>query len=86
MGQVGPGIRMVWVIWTNGWFVIPLGLLIWHKRGHLPPGVRRYRTKHELARILLWTLHVRGVRSGLHVSYLLCDGWYGTQVNLRLFQ
>lgn len=35
---------------------------------------------------MLWTLHARGLRGGLHVSYLLCDGWYGTKANLRLFQ
>lgn len=40
-GKVIPGLRMVWVIWTNGLLVIPLGFLVWHKQGHLPPGVRR---------------------------------------------
>ena len=85
-GQVVPGIRMVWVIWTNGLLVIPLGFLIWHKRGHLPEEVRRYRTKNELARVLLWTLHAKGLQGGLHVSYLLFDGWYCTKANLRLFQ
>lgn len=85
-GKVVPGMRMVWVIWTNGLLVIPLGFLLWHKQGYVPSGVRRYRTKHELAQALVWTLHARGLRSGLHVSYLLCDGWYCTQDNLRRFQ
>ena len=85
-GQVVPGIRLVWAIWTNGLLVIPLGFLIWHKRGHLPPGVRRYRTKQELAQALLWVLHTKGLQSGLHVSYLLCDGWYCTKANLARFQ
>jgi hypothetical protein len=85
-GKVVPGIRLMWVIWTNGWLVIPVGFLCWHKEGHWPPGIRRYRTKHERAQALVWTLHVRGLRGGLPVSYLRCDGWYGTQGNLRRFQ
>jgi hypothetical protein len=30
-GKVVPGMRLVWVIWTNGLLVIPLGVLLWHK-------------------------------------------------------
>ena len=41
-----------------------------------------YRTKNELARVLVWRL----VRRGLPVEFVLFDNWYAAEDNFRLFE
>jgi hypothetical protein len=42
----------------------------------------RYRTKNELARVLVWRL----VRRGLPVEFVLFDNWYAAHDNFKLFE
>ncbi len=51
------------------------------RRVRLATGVR-YRTKNELARVLVWRL----VRRGLPVEFVLFDNWYAAEENFRLFE
>jgi hypothetical protein len=72
------GQRMVVVIWTNGLFCLPVAFAFWHHRLF----VRRYRTKNELARVLVyWT-----VRHHIPCTYLTFDNWYASKHNLKFFK
>lgn len=51
------------------------------RRVRLATGAR-YRTKNELARVLVWRL----VRRGLPVQFVLFDNWYAARDNFRLFE
>ena len=77
------GIRVVVLLWSNGTFAIPVAFLVWHK--HLDPmpsfAPRRYRSKNELARILVYWVH----RKGLRFCVLTFDAWYAKEENLLLF-
>lgn len=69
--------RLVLVLWSNGYFRIPVGYALWHKKGNR----RKYRTKNEIARTLVkWCLH-----SGMKPSYIVFDNWYASKENMRLF-
>jgi hypothetical protein len=69
--------RIVVVIWTNGIICIPVAFAFWHHRDF----VRRYRTKNQIARILIYYV----VRCHIPFSYLAFDNWYASKQNLRLF-
>ena len=69
--------RIVVVIWTNGIIYIPIAFVFWHHRDF----VRRYRTKNQLARILIYYV----VRHGIPFSYLTFDNWYASKQNLVFF-
>ena len=69
--------RIVVIIWTNGLIYIPVAFAFWHHRDF----VRKYRTKNQIARTLIY--HV--VRSGISFSYLAFDNWYASKENLRFF-
>jgi hypothetical protein len=69
--------RIVVVIWTNGVIYIPVAFAFWHHRDF----VRRYRTKNQIARILIHYV----VRHGVPFSYLTFDNWYASKQNLRFF-
>ena len=70
------GTRLVVLIWTDGFFRIPVGFAVWHKRGARP----KYRTKNEIARTLLrWAVH-RGIRP----EYVAFDNWYASKENMKL--
>ena len=69
--------RIVVVIWTNGFIYIPLAFAFWHQRDF----VRRYRTKNQIARILIYYV----VRHDIPFSYLTFDNWYASKQNLRFF-
>jgi hypothetical protein len=72
------GMRVVVLLWTDGWLRLPVAFTVWHKKGS---GLRRYRSKNELARLLVrWVL-----RRGLRPSYVTFDAWYASQQNLRCF-
>jgi hypothetical protein len=71
------GQRLVVLIWTNGVLCVPVAVAFWHHRDF----VRTYRTKNQLARILVyWT-----VRHHIPCTYLTVDNWYASKQNLRLF-
>jgi uncharacterized membrane protein SirB2 len=69
--------RIVVVIWTNGIVYIPVAFAFWHHRDF----VRKYRTKNQIARILVYYV----VRHGIAFSYLTFDNWYAGKQNLRFF-
>jgi hypothetical protein len=69
--------RIVVVIWTNGVVYIPVAFAFWHHRDF----VRKYRTKNEIARILIYYV----VRHHIPFSYLTFDNWYASKQNLRFF-
>lgn len=69
--------RIVVVIWTNGAIYIPVAFAFWHHRDF----VRRYRTKNQIARILIYYV----VRHHIPFSYLAFDNWYASKQNLRFF-
>ena len=69
--------RIVVVIWTNGFIYIPVAFAFWHHRDF----VRKYRTKNQIARILIYYV----VRHHIPFSYLTFDNWYASKQNLRFF-
>jgi len=69
--------RIVVIIWTNGAIYIPVAFAFWHHRDF----VRKYRTKNQIARILVYYV----VRHGIPFSYLAFDNWYASKENLRFF-
>jgi len=69
--------RIVVVIWTNEAIYIPVAFAFWHHRDF----VRKYRTKNQIARILIYYV----VRHGIPFSYLTFDNWYASKQNLRFF-
>jgi len=77
------GIRVVVLLYSNGTLAIPVAFLVWHKKQNpMPPfAPRRYRSKNELARILVYWVY----RKGLRFSVLTFDAWYSKEENLLLF-
>ena len=76
LGRNVLGTRIVVLLWTDGFWRIPVGFAVWHKKGARP----KYRTKNELARTLLrWAIH-----RGLRPEYVAFDNWYASRENLRL--
>lgn len=69
--------RIILVMWTNGVIYIPLAFAFWHQRDF----VTRYRTKNQIARILIYWV----VRHNISFSYLTFDNWYASKQNLRFF-
>jgi hypothetical protein len=68
--------RLVVLLWTDGFWRIPVGFAVWHKKGARP----KYRSKNELARTLLrWAIH-RGIRP----EYVTFDNWYASRGNMKL--
>jgi len=68
------GYRLVVVLWTNGVWKIPVAFAFWHKKGARP----QYRSKNEIARVLLrWVLH-----QGIRPDYLAFDAWYASRENI----
>ena len=69
--------RLVVVLWSNGYFRIPVGYALWHKKG----ARKKYRTKNEIARTLVkWSC-----RKGIRPGYIVFDGWYASKENMKLF-
>jgi hypothetical protein len=71
------GQRLVVLIWTNGVLCVPVAVAFWHHRDF----VRRYRTKNQLARLLVYW----AVRHHILCPYLTFDNWYASKQNLRCF-
>lgn len=76
-------IRLVVLLWTDSIIKIPVGVSVWHKSNskYLKEKNQRYRTKNELARILVYKV----IRKGLRFDYLTFDSWYSGIDNLRFF-
>ena len=69
--------RLVVLLWSNRFISIPVAFAFWHHRDF----VKTYRTKNEIARILIyWT-----VCHGIGFSYLTFDNRYASKQNLRFF-
>jgi len=77
------GIRVVVLLYSNGILAVPTAFLIWHKKQNPMPDFapRRYRSKNELAQILVYWVY----RKGLRFSVLTFDAWYAKEENLMLF-
>ena len=77
------GIRVIVLVWSNGILNIPVAFLTWHKNQNPMPSFapRRYRSKNDLARILIYWVY----RKGLRFSVLTFDAWYSKEENLMLF-
>ncbi len=71
------GQRLVVLIWTNGVFCVPISFVVWHHRLF----VRTYRTKNQLARLLIYW----AVRHRIPCTYLTFDNWYASKQNLKFF-
>lgn len=70
------GQRLVMVIWTDGFWRIPVAFAFWHKKGARP----KYKTKNEIARALLqWVVH-----KGIRPEYVTFDNWYASKENIRM--
>jgi hypothetical protein len=70
------GTRLVVLLWTDGFWRIPVGFAVWHKEGARP----KYRSKNELARTLLrWAIH-----KGIRPEYVTFDNWYASKGNMKL--
>ena len=70
------GQRLVVLIWSDGFWRIPVAFAFWHKKSARP----KYRTKNEIARTLLtWVVH-----HGLKPDYVTFDNWYASKKNFRL--
>lgn len=70
------GSRLVVLLWTDGFFRIPVAFAFWHKKGARP----KYRTKNEIARTLLrWAIH-----KGIRPEYVTFDNWYASKENMKL--
>jgi SRSO17 transposase len=76
-------VRVVVLCWTNGLVKIPIFFLLWHKKGslYLKEHHQRYRTKNELARILVYL----ALRKGVPFQYLLFDSWYAGTAHLKWY-
>lgn len=76
-------LRVVVLCWTNGLIKIPVAFALWHKKdcAYLQETGSKFRTKNQLARLLVWKV----VRKGLPFDYLVFDCWYTSVENLKLF-
>jgi hypothetical protein len=77
-------LRLVVVAWSNGTVCIPVAFALYYKRDH--PDVlteqQRFRTKNQLAQILVYQIR----KKGLHFDYLVFDSWYASAENFLFFQ
>ena len=70
------GTRIVVLVWSDGFFRIPVGFAVWHKKGARPV----YRSKNDLARLLLrWAIHRK-----IKPEYVTFDNWYASKENMKL--
>ena len=73
--------RVVLLLWTNGYIKLPVGYALWHKKNSafLTERGLDYRTKNELAMELV----TRAVECHIQFEYLSFDSWYASRANLR---
>ena len=76
-------LRLVVVAWSNGTICIPVAFALYYKKDH--PYVlskqQRFRTKNQLAQILVYQIK----KQGLQFDYLVFDSWYASAENFRFF-
>jgi hypothetical protein len=76
-------LRLVVVAWSNGTICIPVAFALYYKKNH--PYVltqqRRFRTKNQLAQILVYQI----MKKGLHFDFLVFDSWYASAENFLFF-
>jgi SRSO17 transposase len=70
------GHRVVVILWSDGFWKMPVAFGLWHKEGFRP----KYRTKNEIARTLLRWVVVKGIRP----EYVAFDNWYASKENMKL--
>jgi hypothetical protein len=76
LGRNVLGSRIVVLLWSDGYWRIPVAFSFWHKKG----ARSKYRTKNEIARTLLgWA-----IQKGLRPEYVTFDNWYASKENMRL--
>ena len=82
-GKNIPCVRVVVLCWTNGIIKIPVSFLLWHKKNsiYLEENNKKYRTKNELARIMVYLAS----RNNLRFDYLLFDSWYAGAEHLKWY-
>lgn len=73
--------RVVFLIWSNGFIKLPVGFTLWHKansasllENNLP-----YKSKNQLARELIQ----KAINSRIPFDYITFDCWYAGKDNLR---
>jgi SRSO17 transposase len=73
-------LRAVVLVWTNGTVLVPVAFCLWHKRTSVAvvEHKHKYRTKNEIARLLI--AYVAG--KGLRFDFLAFDSWYASAENL----
>jgi hypothetical protein len=76
-------LRVVMLCWSNGFFKIPVAFALWHKKGcaYLEQTNTKFRTKNQLARLLVYSL----MRRGLPFDFLLFDSWYAAGQQLAWY-
>jgi SRSO17 transposase len=74
--------RIVLLLWTNGYIKLPVGYAIWHKKGSafLTERGLDYRTKNDLAMELIR----EALECHIPFEYLTFDTWYAGRSNLQL--
>jgi SRSO17 transposase len=73
--------RVVLLLWTNGYIKLPVGYAIWHKEGSafLAEHGLKYRTKNDLAMDLVQ----KALSLNIPFEYLTFDAWYASKNNLK---
>jgi len=73
--------RIVFLIWSNGFIKIPIGFALWHKASsrYLFENNLPYKTKNQLARELI----AKAIEAKIPFSYITFDCWYAGKENLR---
>jgi len=76
-------LRVVVLCWTTGWIKIPVAFALWHKKDcpYLQTTGHKFRTKNQLARLLVWKV----LRRQLRFDFLAFDSWYASAENLVAF-
>ena len=72
-GHITQGMQVVVLIWTDGYWKVPLAMRLWRKGG---------KSKVELACEMLAEAHQRGMRP----NYVLFDSWYASRTILNLLE
>jgi len=73
-------LRAVVLVWTNGTVLVPVAFCLWQKKTSVAvlEHKHKYRTKNELARLLIAYV----VGKGLRFDFLAFDCWYASAENL----
>jgi SRSO17 transposase len=77
-------LRLVVVAWSNGIVCIPVAFALYYKKDHpeVLSGQQRFRTKNQLAQLLVYQIRKKGLR----FDYLVFDSWYASAENFIFFQ